>query len=131
MRSLDILIVDEHRGMRAMIRELLGEGIAASGDLAASFAECATAAEALRAASIQPPDLLIVDLHVPGMDGIDCIRRLRELVPAAVLIVVTALQGEIVARSARLAGADGVVFKDDLTMIQQMALARLARRTGT
>jgi DNA-binding NarL/FixJ family response regulator len=131
MQTLQILIVDEHRGMRAMIRELLGEDDAMPPGRLAAFAECASATEALRFAAAWPCELMIVDLHVPDMEGVDCIRRLRELAPGAVLIVVTALQGEIVARSARLAGADGVVFKDDLTTIQTMATARLLRRSGT
>jgi len=117
MRSLNILIVDDHGGFRILIRELLGgcAAILQSGE--PQFVECASAEEALAHNARMPPDLIIMDLCLPGMDGNECIRQLRPSAPRAIIIMVTCLRDPAVGERALAAGADAVVFKDDLSLI--------------
>jgi two-component system response regulator AlgR len=52
--------------------------------------EAGSAAEALHALARQPVDALLLDIHMPGMDGIELARRLREQQPAPAVVLVTA-----------------------------------------
>jgi CheY-like chemotaxis protein len=128
MRPLNILIVDDHTGFRALIRELLGSCAAILQFGIPQFIECATAEEALVSAAQTPPDLITMDLRLPGMDGNECIRLLRPIVPRAVILLVTYLRDKAVSERALKSGADAVVFKDDLSLIP--ALMRECLATG-
>ncbi len=112
------MIIDDHPGIRTLIRELLDDCLAVSQAGNPVFLEYESGEQALQAATTFVPDLVTVDLRMRSMDGAQCIRRLRQEIPDALVIVVTSLHGESVARHALLAGADGLVFKDDLTAIQ-------------
>jgi two-component system chemotaxis response regulator CheB len=126
MRALNILIIDDHTGFRELIRELLGSCAAILQFGIPRFIECASAEEALGVVAHTPPDLVTVDLHLPGMDGNECIRTLRPAVPRAVIIVVTHLRDPSVSERAMRAGADAVVFKDDLSLIPALVRECLA-----
>lgn len=126
MPPLNILIVDDHTGFRELIRELLGGCAAILQFGNPRFVECASAEEALASASQIPPDLITMDLHLPGMDGNECIRLLRPAVQRAVLIVVTHLRDRMISERAMKAGADAVVFKDDLSLIPLLVRECLA-----
>jgi DNA-binding NarL/FixJ family response regulator len=112
------MIIDDHTGIRTLIRELLDDCLSASRGEAPVFLEYESGQQALQAVTTFVPDLVTVDLRMRGMDGAQCIRQLRRDVPDALVIVVTSLHGESVARHTVLAGADGLVYKDDLTAIQ-------------
>jgi two-component system chemotaxis response regulator CheB len=117
MRPLNILIVDDHTGFRELIRELLGSCVAILQFGNPRFVECASAEEALASAQHLSPDLITMDLHLPGMDGNECIRLLRPAARRAVMIVVTHLRDQVISERAMKVGADAVVFKDDLSLI--------------
>ncbi len=114
------MVVDDHDGVRALIRELLRDCLSILHHQPPQFIECRSGEEAVRAVGEFVPDLVTVDLRMEGMDGRECVRRLRGLAPRAVLIVVTGLDREIAWRCALQAGADSLVLKDDLTSIQGM-----------
>lgn len=118
MRPLNIMIVDDHRGVRALIRELLCGCLCMPERGAPNFAECRSGEEAVDRAQGFDPDLVTVDLRMEGMGGWECIRRLRALLPRAALIVVTGLKNELAWQSALRAGANRVLLKDDLTRIE-------------
>ncbi|MGW6689341.1 response regulator [Streptomyces sp. NPDC054961] len=113
-----ILLVDDHqvvrRGLRTFLEvqddiEVVGE--AADGD------EGIARAEELR------PDVILMDIKMPGTDGIDALRRLRGLAnPARVLIVTSFTEQRTVVPALR-AGAAGYVYKD----IDPVALAAAIR----
>jgi len=117
MRPLCIFIVDDHTGFRALIRELLESCAAVLQFGPPRIVECASAEEAMSAAETMQPDLVTMDLHLPGVDGNECIRRLRPLASRAVIIVVTHLRDRFISERALKQGADAVVFKDDLNAI--------------
>jgi DNA-binding response OmpR family regulator len=80
-----VLVVDDE----ANIREVLCQYLAAEGFL---VTQAADGHEALRMASSQPPDLIILDLMLPGLDGIEVCQRIRET--SAVPILMLTARGE-------------------------------------
>ncbi|MET9469916.1 response regulator transcription factor [Streptomyces sp. NPDC006544] len=113
-----ILLVDDHqvvrRGLRTFLEvqddlEVVGE--AADGD------EGIARAEELR------PDVILMDIKMPGTDGIDALRRLRGLANPARVLVVTSFTEQRTVVPALRAGAAGYVYKD----IDPVALAAAIR----
>ena len=118
MRAIvHILIVDDHAGVRTLIRELLAESFEPVPGRAVTFAECGNAERALEAIDVQRPDLVTVDLRMLGMNGLECVRHLRAKLPLACIVVVTQFGNETLRHRARFAGADSMVCKDDLNQL--------------
>ncbi|MBC8097674.1 MAG: response regulator, partial [Akkermansiaceae bacterium] len=100
---LNILIVDDELAIRRFLRTALG----AYGH---SIREAANGEDALKAATTAPPDLIILDLGLPDMDGIEVTRRLREWTQIPI-IVVSVREHENDKIAALDAGADDYVTK--------------------
>jgi NarL family two-component system response regulator LiaR len=102
-----VLIADDHAVVRQGLRTFLGlqEDIEVVG-------EAADGKEALTAAERLAPDVVLVDLVMPGGDGIEAIRRLRERVPAARAIVLSSFVDDDKLLPAVRAGAAGYLLKD-------------------
>ncbi|MCQ4083363.1 response regulator transcription factor [Streptomyces sp. RB6PN25] len=105
--AIRVLLVDDHqvvrRGLRTFLEvqddiEVVGE--ASDGD------EGVCRAEELR------PDVILLDIRMPGMDGIACLRKLRELGVAAKVLVVTSFTEQRTVVPALRAGAAGYLYKD-------------------
>lgn len=82
---------------------------------------------ALLSAAVElTPDVIVADLTMPEMSGIDACRQIRQVLPATRMVVVTAGGDEWIARAAFRAGASAFVLKhsaaDDLLMAVQRAL---------
>ncbi|WEO98264.1 response regulator transcription factor [Streptomyces sp. FXJ1.172] len=104
---IKVLLVDDHQVVRRGLRTFLEvqDDIEVVGE-AADGAEGVARAEELR------PDIVLMDIKMPGMDGIDALRRLRALAnPARVLIVTSFTEQRTVVPALR-AGAAGYVYKD-------------------
>lgn len=119
-----ILVVDDELSSRTgMARLLAGEGYVVN--------TAHDAAYALALAAVHPPDVVLTDLMMPGMDGVALLEKLHEGDPALPVIVVTAAWDLLAAVRAVTAGADDYVAKpidfDDLTRMLRRALER--RRT--
>jgi len=98
-----ILIIDDEQPIRRFLRAALtAEGY--------RVAEAATGEEGIRLAVQQPPDLVILDLGLPGIDGQEVLRQLREWLSAPV-IVLSARDQEQQKVAALDAGADDYVTK--------------------
>ncbi|ALV36577.1 response regulator [Streptomyces sp. NPDC101209] len=105
--AIRVLLVDDHQVVRRGLRTFLEvqDDIEVVGE-AADGAEGIARAEELR------PDVVLMDIKMPGMDGVDALRRLRELDnPARVLIVTSFTEQRTVVPALR-AGAAGYVYKD-------------------
>nr|WP_202495779.1 response regulator transcription factor [Streptomyces sp. SID4982] len=101
------MLVDDHQVVRRGLRTFLEvqDDIEVVGE-AADGAEGVARAEELR------PGVVLMDVRMPGMDGIDALRKLRELGnPARVLIVTSFTERRTVVPALR-AGAAGYVYKD-------------------
>ena len=57
------------------------------------------------------PDITLMDLSLPGMDGIQTIETIRKILPGAKIIVLTTYAGDVMARKALTAGASGYLLK--------------------
>ncbi|MEU5100463.1 response regulator transcription factor [Streptomyces sp. NPDC020996] len=105
--AIKVLVVDDHQVVRRGLRTFLEvqEDIEVVGE-AADGADGVARAEELR------PDVVLMDVKMPGMDGVAALRRLRELGnPARVLIVTSFTEQRTVVPALR-AGAAGYVYKD-------------------
>lgn len=108
--AIRVFVVDDHpmirHGLAAMIqaeRELLWVGDAASGE------------DAVRAAPALAPDIVLMDLVMPQMDGITAITALRPLLPGARFIVLTSLLDPKEVKRALDAGASSFLLKNAST----------------
>ncbi|NUW45306.1 response regulator [Nonomuraea rhodomycinica] len=101
-----LLLVDDH----PIVRDGLRAALDAEPDLEV-VAEASDGAEAVRLAAELAPDLVLLDLRMPGMDGVTAIRELRALGPAAPrVLVLTTFDTDVLA--ALEAGAAGYLLKD-------------------
>jgi DNA-binding NtrC family response regulator len=93
-----VLVVDDDAGVRYTLREILAsEGL--------QVEEAADGAEALARFDAEPAPLVVTDLRMPGMDGMELLRRLAARAPAPRVIVITAHGSERQAVEAMKAGA--------------------------
>ena len=102
-----VLIADDHAVVRQGLRTFL--------DLQADIdvvGEAADGEEAVAAAAEHAPDVILLDLVMPGLDGIGALRRLREVAPGARVIVLTSFGEDERLFTALRAGAVGFMLKD-------------------
>jgi DNA-binding NarL/FixJ family response regulator len=104
---IKVLIVDDHQVVRRGLRTFLEvqDDIEVVGE-AADGAEGVARAEELR------PDVVLMDVKMPGTDGIDALRKLRELDNRARVLIVTSFTEQRTVVPALRAGAAGYVYKD-------------------
>lgn len=108
-KKINVLAVDDH--------PLLRDGIAAvmnGEDDLELVAQGASGAEAVELFRIHRPDVTLMDLQMPGMNGIETISAIRREFPNARFIVLTTYQGDIQALRALKAGAMGYLLKNML-----------------
>lgn len=106
MSGHSILLVDDHPVVRQGYRRL----IEADGRFSV-VAEAGSAREAYAAYRLHAPDLVMMDLSLPGAGGIEATRHLRSYDPRARILVFTMHQGAALAMKAIEAGACGYVTK--------------------
>ncbi|MGE5347136.1 MAG: response regulator [Acidithiobacillales bacterium] len=104
--SLRILIVDDHGVLRAGLRAVLGDETNYE-----IVGEAGTSDEALRAAASLKPDIVLLDLSLPGIGGIEVTRRLHEKLPDTKVLILTVHEDAALLREALKAGAAGYVIK--------------------
>jgi DNA-binding NtrC family response regulator len=116
-----VLVVDDDPGVRYTLREILAsEGLLVD--------EAADGAEALARFEAQPAPLVVTDLRMPGMDGMELLRRLAARTPAPRVVVITAHGSERQAVEAMKAGAYDY-FKKPFENEELLAVVRRAVET--
>ncbi|HUF37553.1 MAG TPA: response regulator transcription factor [Anaerolineales bacterium] len=103
---LRILLVDDHEVVRLGIRSLLNRH--------ANFEvvdEAADAQDAIRKALEHKPDVVVMDVRMPGMSGVEATRKLTEALPDTKVIILTSYAEDEVLFDAISAGAAGYVLK--------------------
>lgn len=92
------------------IRESLAEFAESDPENRCAFA-CATAEEALKSLPRHNPDIVLMDIQLPNMSGIECCGRLKDLLPSAQIIMVTVYEDTERIFKALRAGACGYLLK--------------------
>jgi DNA-binding NarL/FixJ family response regulator len=72
---------------------------------------CASAEEALRVVPVAKPDVVLMDIFLPRMSGIECTARLKEQLPKLQILILTAVEDDELVFMALQAGADGYLLK--------------------
>ena len=108
MRVLRILIADDHEVARKGIRSIL-EGHA-GWELCG---EAADGREAVELASQSKPDVLLLDIGMPNLNGLDAARQILASMPEARILILTIHDSEQVVREVLAAGARGFLLKSD------------------
>jgi DNA-binding NarL/FixJ family response regulator len=107
--GMTVLIVDDHPSFRASARTLLeAEGYEVVG-------EAEDGESALRAVSELHPDLVLLDIQLPDLDGFEVSERLRELDAPPAIVLTSSRDGKDYARCIECSGARGFVPKAELS----------------
>ena len=122
MAALSLLIVDDH--------DMVRRGLKAFFEARSEFRLVGEAGDALSAAAIAretQPDLALVDLLLPGENGVGACARIREHSPATRCLILTSASHRLPVLEALEVGARGFLFKDSSADDLAMALLRAAR----
>ena len=119
MLPLNLLIVDDNAAVRRLIADIVTP-------FADEIRECANSRDALSAYNAQRPDLVLMDIRMDEVDGIETTRRIKAADPAARIIIVTDYDDDSLRQAAIHGGACGYVLKDNL-----LDLLRFFEEMGT
>lgn len=103
---INVAIVEDNDKIR--------EGLAALIDGSDGFrckAKFETAEDALRKISAENPDVILMDIILPGMSGIECLVRLKEILPSVQVMMLTVYEDDDVIFKSLVAGATGYILK--------------------
>jgi DNA-binding NarL/FixJ family response regulator len=107
--ELRVLIADDDADLRALVNFILRQdpavvlvGEAGDGDAAVALARQ------------HQPDLVLMDVKMPGVDGLEATRRIKQDLPTTKVLVLTSLTGEYTLRAAFSSGADSFVDKREM-----------------
>ena len=102
-----VVIADDHEISRIGIRRLLGtsQGITVIGEAIDGY-------EALEMTRAKHPDVVLLDVRMPNLSGIDVAQRLKTEMPGVFVIMLSAAEDQMLVEQALYAGADGYLSKD-------------------
>lgn len=107
MSPIRILIADDHRlfreGLRALLTSLANFEV---------VGEAATGQQAIEQAMALQPDVILMDIQMPDVNGVEATRRIRQAVPQTGIIMVTMFEDDNSVFAAMRAGARGYILKD-------------------
>lgn len=104
-RPVRVLVVDDHPMVREGLRSMLdAEAVEVVG-------EAGSGAEAIQRAGELGPDIILLDVRLPDVDGLTVLRRLKEMAPQASVLIVSMHDDPALVRRAVDAGAAGYVLK--------------------
>lgn len=103
---IKVAVVENRRKLREILRELI-----CSLEEFNCVCSCASAEEALRMVPTVAPDIILMDILLPGMSGIECTIQLKKLLPNALVLVLTNVDDDQRVFMAFRAGADGYLLK--------------------
>lgn len=110
-----VVIADDHEISRIGIRRLLGtsHGITVVGEAIDGY-------EALEMTRAKQPDVVLLDVRMPNLSGIDVAQRLKTEMPGVYVIMLSAAEDQMLVEQALYAGADGYLSKD-VTSVELVA----------
>ena len=121
MKKLRILLADDHemlrRGLRATLTEQPGWEICG---------EAVNGRQAVDLARQLRPDVVVMDLAMPELNGLEATRQIRRALPRTEVLVLTFDESEALVREVLKAGARGYVLKNDLSRVLVQAVENLS-----
>lgn len=109
MEKISILIADDEPAFRSGLRALLK-----SADELALVDDAATGGEVIRLAADLQPDIILMDINMPGVNGIDATRRILNTSPHIGILILTMFEDDDSVFTAMRAGARGYLLKGAL-----------------
>jgi CheY-like chemotaxis protein len=110
---MSLMIVEDNEPMRRMIRSVVA-------DLAERIDECGDGAEAYARYADRRPDWVLMDIAMPGLDGITATLQIISAFPDARVLIVTDYDTVELRAAAREAGACGYVLKENLLELRRL-----------
>jgi len=101
-----VAIVEDDRGLREQLAQILG-----SARDVRFVGACASGEEALDRIHVLQPDVVLMDIKLPGMSGIECVVHLKRTLPSVQIIMLTVYEDSERIFRALKAGADGYLVK--------------------
>ena len=122
MVAIRILVADDHsivrRGVRALLESRPGWSVCG---------EAETGAEAVYKAKWLKPDVIVMDISMPVMNGLEATRQLHKEMPETPVLILSMHESDQIMREVLLAGARGYVLKSDLDINLLVAIPALHR----
>jgi DNA-binding NarL/FixJ family response regulator len=114
--KVTIMIVDDHVNLRRLLHEWLSDELPGC-----AFVEMRTANEALMYCLQEPPHVIIMDIDMPGINGIDATSRVKSILPDTKVVILTVHENGLYKEAAMKAGATAFIHKrrlyDDLVPV--------------
>ena len=104
VKQKKILVVDDEDDVRLFLQDFLQER-----DLQVDTA--ASGSEALAKIEKESPEIILLDIMMPGMDGIECLKAIKQKYPRTTVIMITALKDEARIAKAKELGAYNYIIK--------------------
>jgi DNA-binding NarL/FixJ family response regulator len=123
--GIRVLIADDDRPFLDSLRDLIERQPELS-----VVGAAADGLQAIELAAALDPDAVVIDLHMPLLDGVSAAARLRRDHPNVCLIALTGDEAPALHRAVREAGADEVLLKDELVGVLLERLAQARRVDG-
>jgi len=108
-RKIRVLLVDDDSHDRILVRQLF---ISMGADV---VAEASDGAEAVEAFEQTKPDIVLLDVNMPRMDGVHALKRIREMAPGAFVVMLASLSSMEIVDECIKQGAAGYIRKDAST----------------
>ena len=126
--SISVLIVDDEPDVEALFRQQFRRDLRAQ-RFVMDFAASASEALARVARTVeQPPILILSDINMPGMTGLEMLPKMKEMRPGVPVIMITAYGASETKRKAIESGAEGLLTKPiDFALLREEIDARVER----
>jgi DNA-binding NarL/FixJ family response regulator len=118
--AIRLLLVDDDVGFRSTLRQLLAQRMEAQ-----ILGEAASGEEAIRMTDDLHPDVVLMDLAMPRMSGLEATRQLKTRWPNLAVVILTVHDDEVYRRTALAAGATAFLQKKMLGVDLWPTLARI------
>lgn len=105
-KKIQVAIVDDDADMREVITQCLAEDPQLQLDIS-----CTSGEEALQLLPPEEPDVVLMDINMPGMSGIECVRHLKAALPSTRIVMLTVFDDPQSTFDALAAGAEGYLLK--------------------
>jgi DNA-binding NarL/FixJ family response regulator len=103
---ITVSIVEDSEQLRSTLARMIGraDGFQCLGDYG-------TAEEAVEGIPKNPPNVVLMDINLPGMNGVECVRKLKQIVPSTQVVMLTAYEDTENIFNSLAAGASGYLLK--------------------